>query len=85
MIVRMQEIETRPGSALSSETRQLSSISLRQRAHRSLDRSLYTMAPQELASLYSQLKTEFSKPSPDLAKCGTLLSKLKVFRMLFRI
>ena len=37
------------------------------------------MAPQELATLYSQLKTEFSKPSPDLATCGDLLSKLKVF------
>lgn len=36
------------------------------------------MAPQELATLYNQLKKEFSKPSPDLSKCGTLLAKLKV-------
>ena len=38
------------------------------------------MAPQELATLYAQLKTEFSAVNPDLQKCGQLLSKLKVQR-----
>jgi hypothetical protein len=36
------------------------------------------MAPHELATLYAQLKTEFSAVNPDLQKCGQLLSKLKV-------
>jgi hypothetical protein len=38
------------------------------------------MAPQELATLYAQLKTEFGAVHPDLQKCGQLLSKLKVQR-----
>jgi hypothetical protein len=38
------------------------------------------MAPQELATLYAQLKTEFNAVNPDLQKCGQLLSKLKVQR-----
>jgi len=36
------------------------------------------MTPQELASLYAQLKSDFSSSSPDLKKCGTLLGKLKI-------
>jgi len=36
------------------------------------------MAPQELASLYTQLKSEFQSNSPDLQKCGIILSKLKI-------
>ncbi|KAF8318137.1 hypothetical protein DL93DRAFT_2076113 [Clavulina sp. PMI_390] len=33
---------------------------------------------QEMGALYGQLRQEFTKPKADLAKCGTLLAKLKV-------
>lgn len=61
------------------------SLDLKPLAFRLVYSYFLSMAPQELASLYSQLKTEFSSNNPDLQKCGVLLSKLKVDRFVLRI